>query len=199
MITADKVSLRREMRILRRELDAAQRQSAAAGLLQNLMTLDAFIAADSVALYLVNDGEIDPIDVMHWCWKNDRRTYVPIVIQKQGNFLVFAPVGPDSEFRENRFGIPEPVVDEGEVIRAEDLDLVLLPLVAFDAYGNRIGMGGGFYDRTFEFVRDQDVRAPTMIGIAHELQRVPQIESESWDIPLSTVVTDSGVYQLKDS
>ena len=84
MITADKVSLRREMRILRRELDAAQRQSAAAGLLQNLMTLDAFIAADSVALYLVNDGEIDPIDVMHWCWKNARRTYVPIVIQQAG-------------------------------------------------------------------------------------------------------------------
>ena len=199
MITADKVSLRREMRILRQALDDAQRQAAASGLLRNLMTLDAFTAADSVALYLVNDGEIDPINVMHWCWKNARRTYVPIVIQQQGNSLVFAPVGPDSEFGENRFGIPEPVVDEAEIIGAADLDLVLLPLVAFDASGNRIGMGGGFYDRTFEFVRDQDVRAPTMIGIAHELQRVPQIESESWDIPLSTVVTDSGVYQLKDS
>ena len=198
MITADKVSLRREMRNLRRELDAVQRQSAAAGLLRNLMTLDAFTAADSVALYLVNDGEIDPIDVMHWCWNNGRRTYVPIVIQQQGNSLVFAPVSSDSEFRENRFGIPEPVVDQSEIIRAAELDLVLLPLVAFDASGNRIGMGGGFYDRTFEFVRDQGALVPTMIGIAHELQRVPQIESESWDIPLSTVVTDSGVYHMKD-
>ena len=196
MTTADKVSLRREMRNHRRALGEAQRRAAAAGLLQNLLTLDAFSAAETMAMYLVNDGEIDPVDVMHWCWNNHRKTYVPIVIQAQCNSLVFAPVGPDSRFIENRFGIPEPVVDEAEIIGAADLDLVLLPLVAFDASGNRIGMGGGFYDRTFEFVRDQAVRVPAMIGIAHELQRVPQIDSESWDIPLSTVVTDCGVYHM---
>jgi len=198
MNPADKVSLRREMRNHRRALGEVQRQAAAAALLKNLLTLDAFNAAETMAMYLVNDGEIDPVDAMRWCWVNNRKTYVPIVIQTQGNSLVFAPVGPDSEFQENRFGIPEPVVDESEIIAARDLDLVLLPLVAFDASGNRLGMGGGFYDRTFEFVRDQAKSAPVMIGIAHELQRVPRIESESWDIPLSTVVTDCGIYNMDD-
>ena len=198
MSQTNKVILRKEMRERRRSLADHERCAAAKGLLANLASIGVLDAARCIALYLVNDGEIDPIEVMHWCWANQRLVYVPIVVQEKKNTLVFAPVSGNTEFRENRYGIPEPVVDTDQVIGPEDLDLVLLPLVAFDSMGNRLGMGGGFYDTTFEFVRGATGGVPTLVGIAHELQRVERIDSESWDIPLATVVTDQGIYRSPD-
>ena len=92
------------------------------------------------------------------------------------------------------FNLGRPVVESDQLRQGSELDLVLLPLVAFDQHGSRVGMGVGFYDTTFEFVREQKAPAPVLVGIAHEIQKVDTIESESWDVPLATVVTDQGVY-----
>jgi len=147
-------------------------------------------------MYLVNDGEIDPCEVMAWCWQHKKRPFVPIVSNSNSTQLRFAEIKQDSDFAENKFGISEPVIDESELVSADQLDLVLMPLVAFDCCGNRLGMGGGFYDTTFDFIRTQNVSRPVLIGIAHELQKVDRILSESWDIPLSIVVTDSQIYNI---
>ncbi len=144
-------------------------------------------------MYLVNDGEIDPVKVMQWCWDNSKIPYVPVV-ERERNKLVFAEVTPQTRFRENRFGIREPENAETRIVAAQQLDLVLVPLVAFDQTGNRLGMGGGFYDRTFEFLTNTDTAEPELIGIAHEIQKVQRIDVEPWDIPLTTVVTDKQVY-----
>ena len=96
--------------------------------------------------------------------------------------------------RINRYRLPEPDVSDDEMLVPEELDLVLAPLVVFDAQRNRIGMGGGYYDRSFAFRKDPANMKPTLIGVAHELQKVDQLIPESWDVQLDMVVTDHAIY-----
>ena len=196
MDTSNKSTTRKTIRDRRRSLSDEQQDRAAKGLLEQLLTITALQKAQSIAMYLVNDGEIDPVEVMQWCWVNDRSPYVPVIIADNGTTLLFAEIKEDTEFVENRFGIKEPVTAPEKLIAASALDLVLMPLVAFDSLGNRVGMGGGYYDTTFEFISSTAASKPDLIGIAHEIQKVEQIDAESWDIPLSLVVTDSATYQL---
>jgi 5-formyltetrahydrofolate cyclo-ligase len=190
----DKSKIRKMIRDRRRGLTDQQREAGAFGLLNQLLALDDFHQSEMIAMYLVNDGEIDPLKVIHWCWKNNKQTFVPVVIQQGSNSLLFAEIKKETKLKENRYGIPEPDVDVNELVQAAALDLVLMPLVAFDDFGNRVGMGGGFYDTTFEFIKDEEVRKPLLIGIAHEVQKVEKIEVESWDIPLTRIVTGSKIY-----
>ena len=96
--------------------------------------------------------------------------------------------------RINKFRLPEPDVDEAEMLAPEELDLVLVPLVVFDSERNRIGMGGGFYDRSFSFRKNPESTTPVLIGVAHELQKVDQIIPQAWDVRLDMIVTDQAVY-----
>ncbi len=196
----DKTELRRTVRNRRRSLSAKQQVAAACGLLVQLQSVPAFLTATKIAMYLVNDGEIDPIDVMKWCWSNSKQTYIPIVVEGGGSTLLFANVNGQTEYAENRFDIREPLVEPNQIVSAQHLDLVLMPLVAFDQKGNRVGMGGGFYDSTFAFLNKTSTREhldkPQLIGIAHEIQKVEGVSAEHWDIPLTTVVTDQHVYRL---
>lgn len=200
----NKGELRKTIRNRRRLLSAVQQTAAAHGLLAQLQSVPAFLAATKIAMYLINDGEIDPIKVMKWCWDNSKQAYVPIVVEEKKNTLLFAKVNAQTEYTENRFGIREPIVEQEQIIQAQSLDLVLMPLVAFDQSGNRLGMGGGFYDTTFAFLKKAPIKKttqemtdkPLLIGIAHEIQKVENISAEHWDIPLSTVVTDKCVYTL---
>ena len=197
---ADKNNLRKTIRNRRRSLSAEQQVAAAQGLLARLQTVPAFLTATKIAMYLINDGEIDPIDVMQWCWSNSKQAYLPIVVEKGGNTLLFANVNEQTEYAENRFGIREPLVEPNQMVSAQYLDLVLMPLVAFDQKGNRVGMGGGFYDTTFAFLQKTSAREcpdkPQLIGIAHEIQQVDDISAEHWDIPLTTVVTDKCIHTV---
>jgi 5-formyltetrahydrofolate cyclo-ligase len=97
--------------------------------------------------------------------------------------------------RINRFRLPEPDVADSEMLAPEDLDLVLAPLVVFDSYRNRIGMGGGFYDRSFAFRKIPGHTRPVLIGVAHEIQKVDRIVPEEWDVPLDMIVTDQAIYK----
>lgn len=194
MCPSHKAELRKLMRSRRRSLSESDQAEAATGLLDRLVRMAGFTDSRRIAMYLVNDGEIDPGVVMKWCWNTGIKTYVPIVTQENKNLLRFAEIHDQSRLRKNRYGISEPVVEEDQLLEARQLDLVLMPLVAFDEFGNRVGMGGGFYDTTFEFIRSEGANRPLLIGIAHEIQKVERIRSESWDIPLGWVVTDQGVY-----
>ena len=97
----------------------------------------------------------------------------------------------------NRFGIQEPACSPRHWVRAWQLDLILLPLVAFDESGNRLGMGGGFYDRSLAYRQSRThSRRPRLIGLAHELQRVEQLATNSWDIPLDMIATEKRVFRI---
>jgi 5-formyltetrahydrofolate cyclo-ligase len=194
----DKKRLRRELRDARRSLDDATQSRAAKGLLQQLLTLNSFHDARRIALYLANDGEIDPGEVTNWCQQQGREVYLPLVQRSEGrNWLLFGRLSRDTRFEPNNLGIPEPVLAPSDLLPADELDLVLVPLVGFDERGNRLGMGGGFYDTTFEFLERQQSERPRLVGVAHEIQRVDRIDTESWDIPLPVVVTDCRVLRFQ--
>ncbi|CCQ09874.1 5-formyltetrahydrofolate cyclo-ligase [Pseudoalteromonas luteoviolacea B = ATCC 29581] len=95
----------------------------------------------------------------------------------------------------NAYGILEPVLNCSEVCPIAQLDLLLMPLVAFDKQGNRMGMGGGYYDRTLASYYKQNWETPRLIGLAHDCQQVDELPTEVWDVPLQAILTPTRFYQ----
>jgi len=107
----------------------------------------------------------------------------------ESNLLSFAPWAPGAPLRHNRYGIPEP--ERGEMLAPDELDVVLLPLLGFDRSGNRLGMGAGYYDRSFEFLREATRPSrPVLVCIGYHFQEVPPMTAEPWDVRLDFVATD---------
>lgn len=185
---ADRRALRRHMRARRRCLDAAAQRRAAHRLVRHMALQSWYRQARTLALYVAADGEIDPSRILERAWADGKRVFLPQL--RAGNRLGFREYRRGARLRRNRFGIPEPL--QGRRMLPSGLDVVLLPLVAFDRRGNRLGMGGGFYDRTFARLRRGGVRAPSLIGLAHGFQQVAQLTEQPWDVPLRGVLTDDG-------
>ena len=184
-------TLRQYTRELRRALGPAKQSIAAQGLEKQLRAFSVTADARRIGLYLVNDGEIDPARFMHWAFTQAKHCYLPVLDTQQNQPMKFAEIKPQSQFEPNRFGIPEPVVTVDKLIDASALDVVLMPLVAFDLQGNRVGMGGGFYDRTLEFTCQQPYdQRPKLIGLAHEFQYADNIEPSPCDILLDGIATE---------
>lgn len=194
-VPTDKSELRRRLRALRNALPAEDQRLAAAQLASHLVSTRLFLVSRRVACYLPNDGEIDTNPVIARIWRMRKTCYLPVLSRLSHDRLWFAPVKPGLELAPNRFGIPEPVVKARDLVRAQELDLILMPLVGFDDRGNRLGMGGGFYDRSLEFLRHRARwRKPHVLGLAYDFQRVNGLAPDAWDIPLQGVVTDRAVY-----
>jgi 5-formyltetrahydrofolate cyclo-ligase len=186
--------LRRQMRSQRRALSAHEQRLASAMALSRILGHPLFLRARHIALFLPNDGEIDISELLPTAWGMRKHCYLPI-LASPGQRLVFAPMEKDSRLELNRYGIPEPIANRRQLRQPRQLDLVLTPLVAFDAQGNRIGMGGGYYDRSFAFLRrHQHWRRPHLLGVAHDFQRVEQLPRQPWDVPLDGVFTDQRFY-----
>ncbi len=132
---------------------------------------------------------------MQRLWRMRKSCYLPVLSRLFYDRLWFAPVTPFSTFSPNRFGIPEPVITPRSWLRAQELDLILVPLVGFDLEGNRLGMGGGFYDRSLEFLHDRRGWIhPKLLGLAHELQKLEALVPSPWDVPLQGIATDCALY-----
>jgi 5-formyltetrahydrofolate cyclo-ligase len=172
-------------------LDPATRAHASARVCRALAATGAFHRARRLAVYLSRGGEVDLTALVIRAWKAGKRCYLPVVERGRLRFLPYAP---DTVLRPNRFGIPEPAETASRQVPASALDLVVLPLVAFDAAGNRLGMGGGYYDRTFAFShRRLRWRRPVLIGAAYGFQRVPALAVSPWDVPLDAAATEGGL------
>lgn len=189
--------LRRELRTQRKLLTAAQQKLAAQRLSKHVAALRQFRVSRRVALYLPNDGEIDPVPLVLRLWQSGKTCYLPILSRLRHDRLWFAPYYPDTALVYNRLGILEPALSAQLHRRAQELDLILMPLVAFDTHGNRLGMGGGFYDKSLAFLRGRRLwHKPQLIGLAHEFQCVKKLETNSWDVPLQGVATDRNFYRF---
>jgi 5-formyltetrahydrofolate cyclo-ligase len=194
-VPTDKSNLRQKLRVRRRALSADEQRQAARRLAVNLTGTRLFLTSRRVACYLPNDGEIDSALVIKHIRRMRKILYLPVLSRLSHDRLWFAEAGPKTKLAPNRFGIPEPVVKSRDLIRAQELDLILMPLVGFDDKGNRLGMGGGFYDRSLEFLHHRNHwRKPHLLGIAYDFQRVNGLVADPWDVPLQGVITDQAVY-----
>ncbi|RLA09869.1 MAG: 5-formyltetrahydrofolate cyclo-ligase [Gammaproteobacteria bacterium] len=183
--------LRLRNRELRSKLNREQLDKAAAAVCDRICALVEYQQAQKIAVYFAVNGEIGLTPLIDQALAQRKQIYLPNLDQKA---LRFSPYDHAQKMRINRFKLPEPDVADDEMLEAGELDLVLVPLVVFDSDRNRIGMGGGFYDRSFAFRKEPDSHRPQLIGVAHELQKVAQLVPEDWDVRLDMVVTDQATY-----
>ncbi|WP_265531917.1 5-formyltetrahydrofolate cyclo-ligase [Pseudomonas saponiphila] len=190
--------LRRMLRKARRALTPAQQRQAARDLYRQLAQNPVFRRARHLSLYLPTDGEIDPRLLLRAAQRRGKATYLPVLSAWPRTKMVFQRIRPGEKLRPNRFRILEPRINAARQRKVWALDLVLLPLVGFDEEGGRLGMGGGFYDRSLAYLaRRQSWRKPTLLGLAHECQKVARLDQASWDVPLQGSVTDQGWYRAR--
>ena len=183
------------MRGLRRQLSPAAQSAAAQSITERLLSQIFFQKAAQIAAYLPFDGEVDTSMLISTANNAGKTICLPVLINN-GKDMKFAVYTPEQRLLINRFGIPEPAREERCYIAANQLDLVLTPLVAFDQSLNRVGMGAGYYDRCFSFLRHRkNWVKPRLIGLAYDFQCVPAIKTHDWDVPLSGVVTENTFYQ----
>lgn len=194
-----KKQLRSELRARRRALNPTQQMQASIFLLRHLMKLPQFMRARNVALYMANDGEINPEPIARQLWKMEKHCFLPVLRPDKRKDLWFVEYTPDALLTKNRLGIPEPDFRSQHRMSAQLLDVVLMPLVGFDRTGARLGMGGGFYDATFAFKQKSPTGSktaagkPVLVGLAHSCQEVDSLTTAGWDIPLFAIATDKEI------
>ncbi len=191
----DRRTLRLRLRETRRALSLHERTLRAELCTDLLCQHPSFRNAQRIATYLPSDGELDTLPLISRAWEMGKQIYLPVLLPHGANRLWFAHYEPNAPLRRNRFGILEPTRAAHTRVAPLALDLVLTPLVAFDAKGHRLGMGGGFYDRSFAYLlRHTHWLRPRLIGLAYDFQRQPKLPSQPWDVPLHAIATDFQLY-----
>ena len=192
-LTRDQI--RHQIRCTRRSLSNTQQSIDAQKLLQHLIKLDRLQQSQHIAVSLAFDGEINTQPFIQWCWQNNKQVYLPVVHPFNEGHLLFLHYTATTEMVANQYGILEPKLEQQHICQVEQLDIIFTPLVAFDKQGNRIGMGGGYYDRTLAPWFEKQT-GPYPIGLAHDCQQVDQLPIESWDVPLPEIITPAQHYQF---
>jgi len=187
----DKETMRQHYRAFRNSLPADARTAAAEAVSANLISQPAFKQSRKIACYLPFKGELDTALIIQEVWRRNGECFLPVLSAGALKFLTYIK---GDELRENHYGIQEPVGTPE--ITPEMLDMVLLPLLAFDSRGTRLGTGGGFYDKTFRFLLDKPERRPMLVGLGFSGQEAEQLPIEEWDIKLDAVVTEKGWTQF---
>lgn len=179
---------RQSLRLKRQAIEAHEREQFAKQLSHQVQKIEDIQHVQKVALYLENDDEIDPKHIYRFLEAQGVELYLPILEDKK---LKFAKAG--KRFKKNKFGIDEPIATE--VLDSKQLDIIFMPLVGFDKNKNRIGMGGGFYDRTLDFKKHStDHGKPKLYGLAFDCQQLDKIDTQPWDIKLDAIITPSKIY-----
>lgn len=177
--------LRQQIRKTRANLTAFQQQQAEDSITQQALALIEERNAQHIALYLSFDGEISTEKLIKTLWAQGKQVYLPVLHPFNPNHLLFLRYLPDTPMLKNKFGILEPKLNVQNVLPLDELDILFTPLVAFDKQGNRLGMGGGFYDRTLQNWQNTSF---IPVGLAHQCQQVEQLPTEAWDVPLHQIL-----------
>ena len=192
----NKAELRREMRQRRRMLSVTEARLAARQLLRLAKRHHLFLRNQRIGFYLPMAEEIDLLPLVNAALWSHKSCFLPVVPPRGVRRLWFSRITDRPTWYQNRFGIYE----HGSVhrVRAHHLDVLFMPLVAFDATGNRLGMGGGFYDASLAYLRTRRAfRKPKLIGVAYDFQHVETLPKEPWDVPLDAVLTDRKLYRFR--
>jgi 5-formyltetrahydrofolate cyclo-ligase len=188
-----RTSIRQILRSKRKTLTTAFQTEASNLLKLRLSNHPRVQSANTIALYLANDGELDPMPFINWCWQQEKQVYLPVLHPFCSGHLLFLLFEKNSFMVKNHYGINEPKLNITKVCPLAQLDVLFTPLVAFDRSGARLGMGGGFYDRTLANWQNNQLYP---IGIAHDCQQIDRVPIEYWDIPLPEIITPTQNHQF---
>lgn len=189
----DRQTLRKSIREKRKAISESQQQTFAHQAAKTAMRWLETFDPKKIALYLTNDGELDTQPLINELWKMEKAVYVPVLHPFHSGYLIFLEYSSVTPMVKNQYGIFEPKLNVSKLIPVSQLDVIFTPLVAFDRLGNRMGMGGGYYDRSLAHLYD-GAGSPEIVGFAHECQRVERLPVETWDIPLSKIITPEKIY-----
>ncbi len=187
-MSASRPILRQKIRDLRKSISPELHAHYSSQLIDRFANHERIKNAKCVALYISVDGEIDTKGVIEWCLARGKKVAVPVLHPFSKGNLLFLNYDHDTKMVNNKYGIPEPELDVQNVIPLENIDILFTPLVAFDSKGNRLGMGGGYYDRTLQMYH-MSKNGPFPIGLALDIQEVDVLPSEIWDVPLPEIIT----------
>jgi 5-formyltetrahydrofolate cyclo-ligase len=197
---SDRSLLRAELRAKRRALSPHERASASRQFARILRRSNLLRPGRHVAVYVAHDCEADPSAIVRLARRNRCELYLPAISNYRGRRMEFRRYARNTRLRPNRYGIAEPVREGSARSAVRHLDLVLVPLVAVDPSGTRLGTGAGFYDRCLQHLRaGRRWRRPKLIGLGYEFQRVANLAARAWDVPLDALLTEKGLYALKGS
>ena len=180
--------IRKHVRNMRITMSRDERASASKTIAEKVIHSSWFQRSKTIACYLPVPGEVDTWRIIARAWRMKKRIFAPVT-EKNGR-LTFREIKADTALYANNFGLLEP--RNGETTIARKLDVVITPLVAFDSHNHRIGMGGGYFDRTFSFLLHRNTFLhPKLIGVAFACQKVGEISPNPWDIRLFSVLTEA--------
>lgn len=182
---------RKRLKRQRAQLSKIEQQTLSKQMSQRLLSNMRYRSAKHIAIYIPVRGEADP-RALRLKAARKQRFYLPILSPWREGALIFIEWNEKTRFRMNRFKIPEPILGSAPIRFAKQLDIIITPLVGFDINGHRMGMGGGFYDRTFAFKKTRTHhQKPRLIGYAYNFQRIKGLTAQSWDVPLNAICTES--------
>ncbi len=190
----DRKQARHTINAKREVLSVEERHLAAEKAADFIVNDEVFSSSQRIACYLARGAEIDPMPIIKKIWAQGKTCYLPICCFDKKGHMYFVEYVFGDELACNKFNIEEPAFREDRLIMPEELDLVLMPLFAFDQSGNRLGTGGGYYDRAFSFLnKSPRPQKPRLIGLAYSFQEISDIPAESWDVPMDGIVTESSI------
>jgi 5-formyltetrahydrofolate cyclo-ligase len=186
-IPLNKSELRKKIRTQINAVDEATRDKAALAAARWLAASDVFQHSEHIACYFPRGMEFNTIPIIHAIWAAKKKCYLPLLPTDDSRILNFADYKTTDNLTLNQYQIFEP--DSAEFFSAPELDLVLTPVMGFDKKGNRLGSGGGYYDRTFAFVKNSE-KPPVLWGVAYWFQFMDELPRDEWDVLLDGVLTE---------
>lgn len=192
-----KPEVREKMQKRRRELALVPVAQAAQAVAAEVVLLTEFLDARHIGCYLAIDNELDPMPVMYCANTLHKKIYLPVVssLTETSSALEFHAYTLGDPLLKGMHGISAPAHRTQLPRDLADLDLIFVPLLAFDEHCNRLGRGAGHYDRALNLAREGRGRLPCLIGLAYEFQKAPQIVTDKWDVPLDIVITEKNIYR----
>ncbi len=194
-IQSSKYQLRQQFREIRKHIAASYRQEAAMKAAKHFSQHTLFQRSQHVACYLPSKDEFDSLPLIESIWNAKKHCYLPSLSKAKEKFLHFVRYCYGDALHQNEYAILEPI-GTAEPIALEALDLVIIPLIAFDAAGHRLGTGGGYYDRTFAYLNEKRIRKPVLIGLAYQTQQADSLPADPWDVGLQGVITEAGYRKI---
>ncbi|WP_180102625.1 5-formyltetrahydrofolate cyclo-ligase [Acinetobacter sp. YH12126] len=194
-MTFSTTSLRKQLRKQRRSLNLWTQRQAEQQVLQRLVRLSHFQRSQHIGVYLHAFGEIHTQKIIHYCFAHQKHVYLPMICNMNQQ-LVWVEISRhqyiSKRFSHHPLGMKEPMASRGKHV--SHLDLLIMPLLACDKYGTRIGMGGGFYDKTLATAHS----TPYRLGLGYDFQLIQDsLVREAWDQPLDGFISPSQTLSFK--